>query len=250
MSSSATPDAAPDFGRLAATYDELRPPDANWRALLDLLVREGDLRGRRVLELGTGTGAVAAALVEQACKVWAVDSSPEMLALAKERLPSGARARLARAEALPFRDGWFERVVGRLVAHLLDRPCAFAEARRVLAPGGRLVLATMHPAQFDGFWLNRFFPSFEAIDRARFPTPEALERELTAAGFAAVRCVRLDQRATTPREEALRRLRGRYISTLHLLPEDEYAAGLERAERELPDPVEREQRWLVVVADA
>src|SRR5919202_5905687 len=104
----------PDFGRRAAAYDELRPIDDNWWEVYDVLVREGDLRGRRVLEVGCGTGALAAALAERAgARVFACDPSPEMLEVARARAPR-VGFKLARAEDLPFKDEWFERAVGRM----------------------------------------------------------------------------------------------------------------------------------------
>jgi ubiquinone/menaquinone biosynthesis C-methylase UbiE len=239
---------SPDFGPLARTYDELRPPDENWWEVFDVLIREGDLVGRRVLEVGCGTGVLAAALAERGASVWAVDPSPEMLAVARDRVPRGVGVKLGQAEALPFRDAWFDRVVARLVVHLVDRPSAFGEMRRVLSPDGRAALATFDPSHFSDFWLNRLFPSLEAIDRARFPTGDDLERELSAAGFADVRLIRLSQRAERSRDDAVRRIRGRWISTLHLLDEDEFRAGLERAERELGERVEYAIEWLIAVA--
>lgn len=245
MSSSQTP----DFGRLAATYDELRPLDEGWWELFDALVREGGLAGQRVLEVGCGTGRLAARLAERSCRVWGVEPSSEMLEHARAHVPRGVGLKLGAAEALPFKDGWFDRVVMRLVVHLIDRPRAFAEARRVLAPGGRLVVATFDRAHFDGYWLNSFFPLVEVIDRARFPTPEALVAELEAAGFAAVRLARLSQRRAATRDEALERIRGRFISTMQLIGEAEYRAGLERAERELPERIEYALEWLIAVAE-
>ena len=50
------------------------------------------------------------------------------------------------------------------------------------------------------------------------------------------------------REHALERIRGRHISTFQLIGEDEYRAGLERAERELPERVDYAQEWLLVAA--
>src|SRR5262249_29643146 len=129
---------SPDFGARAARYDELRPVDENWWELLDAVVSAGDLRGRRVLEVGCGTGALAVALSGHA-RVWAVDESPEMVDIARARAGAGRVGwRVADATGLPFRDGWFERVLMRLVIHLLDRPSAFEESRRVLAPDGSL----------------------------------------------------------------------------------------------------------------
>jgi SAM-dependent methyltransferase len=211
-------------------------------------VREGDVRGRRMLEVGSGTGLFAAALSERAAaKVWAVDVSPEMLAVARAQAPTVA-FRQAHAERLPFKPAAFERAVARLVVHVLDRPRAFAELRRVLRPDGRLVVASFDPAHVRGYWLNRFFPSILTIDLARFPALETLERELREAGFAAVRPIHLSQRATIDRATALERIRGRHISTFDLIDEGEIEAGLKRAEAELPAEVEYALEWLVVVA--
>ncbi|HTZ07184.1 MAG TPA: methyltransferase domain-containing protein [Gaiellaceae bacterium] len=215
-----------------------------------MLVREGDLRGRRVLEVGCGTGLLAAALAERtAARVWAVDAEPEMVAIARERLPQDAGVRVGSAEELPFRDAWFERAVMRLVIHLVDTERALPELRRVLAPGGRAVVATFDPSHFDGFWLNRLFPSLEAIDRARFPDPAELCRGFEDAGFASTRVVPLAQRREIDRATALERIRGRHISTFDLLEEDEVAAGTARAERELPERVPVRLEWAIVVAE-
>jgi ubiquinone/menaquinone biosynthesis C-methylase UbiE len=208
------------------------------------LTSRGELVGRRVLDVGCGTGRLAAALHELGSRVWGVDPSPQMVAEARKR---GVNAKLARAEQLPFKEGWFERAVLWLTVHLLDRPRAFGELRRVLAEEGRIVIATFDPTHFDRFWLNELFPSLEQIDRERFPTREQLAHELTAVGFEP-QVARLTQRAQTTRETALERIRGRYISTLALLSEDEYRAGLERAERELPQEIAYPLEWLIVAA--
>lgn len=198
------------------------------------------------MDVGCGTGRWSAALAERGSRVWGIDASAEMVELARRR---GVNAKRASAEALPFKEGWFERALLVLVVHVLDRPRAFAELRRVLSDDGRLAIATFDQAQFDDYYLNAYFPSLADIDRARFPTRDGLEAELEAAGFA-VRILPVNQQTTWSRDQILERIRGRFISTLLLLDEAEYAEGLARAERELPEQVESEQHLLAVVADA
>lgn len=215
-----------------------------------MLVREGELRGRRILEVGCGTGVLAAALAErEAARVWAVDAEPAMLEVARTRVPASVGLKLGRAEALPFRDGWFERAVMRQVVQHVERARALPELARVLAPGGRAAIATFQRSHFERFWLNPFFPSFEAIELARFPDPDVLARELEGAGFASTRIVPLVQHRELDRATALERIRGRHISTFDLVGEDELAEGTARAERELPEKIETTLDWAIVIGD-
>jgi SAM-dependent methyltransferase len=202
--------------------------------------------GRRVLDIGCGTGRFLAQLTEIA-KAWGVDRSPEMLEVARSRVRA-AGLKLGAAEELPFKDEWFQRATMWLVAHLLDRPRAFAEVHRVLEPGGRFAIATFDPSYFDEFWLNELFPSMEQVDRARFPAAAELDAELEVAGLAERRLTRLSQRGSLDRKTALERIRGKHISTFDLIADEEYEAGLARAERELPEQVDYRVEWLVVVA--
>lgn len=250
MSSPRTPSStSPDFGSLAATYDRLRPADENWAELLEVLIECGDLLGRRVLEVGCGTGRVAAALAERGARVWGVEPSEEMLVVARETVGPAVGLKRASAESLPFKDGWFERAVLRLVVHLVDRKRTFAELARVLVPSGRAVIASFEQRHFERYWANELFPSIEGIDRARCPAPEELGEELARAGFEPVTVRTLRQEGRHTRAEALEKIRGRYISTLQLIPEDEYRAGLARAEHELPEEISYELDWAVLVAE-
>lgn len=78
------------------------------------------------------------------------------------------------------------------------------------------------------------FPSHASIDRARFPAAEVLVEELRDARFESVHVVAFKQPVRHSRDRALTLLRERFTSTFALLPEDEYRAGLARAECELP----------------
>jgi SAM-dependent methyltransferase len=202
-----------------------------------------------VLEVGCGPGRLAAALAERTlARVWAVDASAAMVEEARARVPFGVGVKVGSAEALPFRDGWFDRAVMRMTVHLLDRPRAFAELCRVLAPDGRLVSASHDPETFGSGWLASYFPSIVRIDVERFPSTRQLQDELRTAGFDEVRVERLTQPIEVTRELALEKIRGRAFSTFDLIPEDEYRDGLARAEAELADPVRYRHNWLIAVA--
>jgi ubiquinone/menaquinone biosynthesis C-methylase UbiE len=223
--------------------------DEGWLELFELVVREAELAGARVLDVGCGTGKFARVLAERGvAKVWAVDPSPEMLAEARRRVPSSVGLKPGAAEQLPFKPGAFDAAVLWTVVHLIDRPQAFAELHRVLVAGGRIAIVTFAPEYFHRYWQNEYFPSIASIDLDRHPSPEELADELPAAGFKPPRFVRLRQRVELDREVALERIRGRAISTFDLLDEDEIRRGTEKAERELPDRVRYEVEHLLAFA--
>ena len=102
----------------------------------------------KVLEIGAGTGffVINLALAGLVDEPYATDISPKMVEVCLRNARAAGiknmRARTADAEALPFEDATFDLVVGHAVLHQLsDVPKAFAEAFRVLRPGGALVIA-------------------------------------------------------------------------------------------------------------
>jgi ubiquinone/menaquinone biosynthesis C-methylase UbiE len=240
--------AAPErdhFARLAARYDRLRPLDHNWEEMLARLVDDAQLAGRRVLEVGTGTGRLAVALRERyACSVVATDPSAEMLAVARARTDD-VRFEQAVAEQLPFQAQTFERVVTYMAVHLFDRPRAFAEVHRVLTTDGVAAISTPDPDSFGGFVWATYFRSYADVDRARFPSAQSLLDELATAGFRSQRVVCLHQQKSITREEALTRIRERAFSTFQLIGDDEYEAGLRRAEQTMPEQVSYPVVWLL-----
>lgn len=107
-----------------------------------------ELHGR-VLELGFGTGHVQLALAARPA-AFGLDASPQMAARAARRLRRhGHTPRLANgnAQQLPFRDAAFDTVLATFPAEYILDPATHAELRRVLAPGGRLVIVPF--AQLD-----------------------------------------------------------------------------------------------------
>jgi ubiquinone/menaquinone biosynthesis C-methylase UbiE len=173
--SDALPSVRTGYDRWAAVYDH----DANpLQALEGPLVREalGDVRGLAVLDLGCGTGRHSLWLAAAGAAVTAVDFSEGMLAEARRKPGADAVRFLAHDlhDPLPFADGTFDQVVSGLVLeHLSDLPAFFAEARRVLKPGGRAVVSAMHPAMFLRGTQARFTDpaSGEVVQPGSLPHP-------------------------------------------------------------------------------
>ena len=100
--------------------------------------------GDRVLDIACGTGALTLACARRAGPtgtVTGLDANPQMLAVARAK-PDAIAWHEGHAEALPFEDAAFDAVVSQFGMMFFDDiPRAFAEMRRVLAPGGRLAVA-------------------------------------------------------------------------------------------------------------
>jgi SAM-dependent methyltransferase len=129
-----------------AAENETSLPNAYYErpAMLELA---GDVTGRRILDAGCGSGPLFSALRDRGAIVTGIDASAGMLELARRRLGADADLRVADlARPLPFPDGVFDDVIASLVLHYLeDWGPTLAELRRVLRPGGRLLVSVDHP---------------------------------------------------------------------------------------------------------
>lgn len=107
-----------------------------------------------MLDLGTGTGRMLEIFADDAERAEGVDLSPEMLSFARTRLDASgvthAHVRQGDIFDLTFADQEFDLVTLHQVLHYLDDPAAcIAEGARVLAPGGRLLIADFAPHELD-----------------------------------------------------------------------------------------------------
>ncbi len=143
------------FAPLGPTYDRYAAllsfgQDPRWRRFLVSRVEVGPRE--TVLDVATGTGAVARELVAQkGCTVVGLDQSPEMLAEARRRAPAGLTLMEGRAEKLPFPDAAFDALTFTYLLRYVDDPAAtLRELVRVVRPGG--TIAGLEFALPRGVW--------------------------------------------------------------------------------------------------
>jgi ArsR family transcriptional regulator len=204
----ATPTARHDGQRLSAVLERRSTASAaffttaaaEWDALRgELFGATSDLRllpslldpDLVVADLGCGSGHVAVTLAPFVARVIGVDSSTEMLAVARSRARALANVELRHGslERLPLEDASLDLALCVLVLHHVADPArALAEAARTIAPGGRLVVSDMLPHDHEEYrstmghvWLG--------FDR------ETIEQAVSAAGLQVERHVELPAEA-------------------------------------------------------
>jgi ArsR family transcriptional regulator len=169
------------FASAADQWDKLRSElygqFFTYTALLDLLPRD-----MVVADLGCGTGQITQILAERVKQVVAIDNSPAMLKAAKKRLGDRDNVDLRRGElqALPLDDAAVDAAVLILVLSYVDDVApVLKETRRILKPGGSLVIVDLLPHDRDDFrrQMGQAHLGF---------AQETLTAAITAAGFDAV----------------------------------------------------------------
>lgn len=132
-----------DWGRTSADYDRYRPgpPDSFYQRLAALGI---GLPGQRLLDLGTGTGLLARRFAAAGAVVSGLDVSSgqlEMARAAAARDGVDVDFRQGGAESLPFDDGSFDVLTANQCWLYFDLERTIPEVRRVLAPGGQLLVS-------------------------------------------------------------------------------------------------------------
>ena len=191
-----------DLNMLTASYDRAA---ARWQRTIDRLnylpaysdllrraLDHGHMAGlprqSRVLDCGTGTGALSEALAgvcKEPLKIEAVDISPAMLARAEARLrgiSADVELRQADIQQLPYATGSFDIVMaGHILEHLPDPVAALREMVRVARPGG-LIFTCITRRTLLGLWVHFLW-------RTHMVTPAQARHWLGCAGLNDVRCV-------------------------------------------------------------
>ena len=190
-------------------------------------------RGGWVLDAGCGTGRYSMEINKRAgAKVTGIDFSRGMLSKASAK--NHGIWLQGDASNLPFDDAAFDTVIIMLVLqHVDDEPRVISQARRVLKPGGQLVIVTVSHARIRSH-IMRHFPGLVKIDLDRFmPVPE-LKWHLVDLGFDEIHHHTVRSQPTQASiDDMIHRFRKRYISTLALVPEGDFEKNLAIFEKEL-----------------
>jgi len=150
-----------------------------------------------VVDAGCGDGYLTELLAERFRKVLAFDHSPERLAAARRRLGPGVLLEPAEVDALPLRDASTDAIFLSMVLHHVPEIArALAEARRVLRPDGRIVIADLAPHEEESMR--------ETMGDLRLGLdPRDLTRKLRQAGFRNIRTLPVRDRLLPGRRRAL-----------------------------------------------
>ena len=133
--------------RIQASFDQAAGDEEHFPSTIDpriyhvklIAAHLGDLRGKRILDVGCGKGRFARVFQQQQpeAELWGLDISEEMLRF----VPPGIHTRAGSMTELPFEDGWFDGAYAtESLEHAVEIEKAVAEICRVVKPGGRLAI--------------------------------------------------------------------------------------------------------------
>ena len=136
------------YDKLAKTYHKKRKQGTFYNEFLEMpatLSFLKNVKNKRVLDLGCGTGIYSKILKNRGAKVFGIDISPKMLEIAKSNV-KGVDFRVGTVYKLPYKSNYFDIVVASLVAHYFTRlDKAFKEIRRVLKKNGVFIFSSDNP---------------------------------------------------------------------------------------------------------
>jgi ubiquinone/menaquinone biosynthesis C-methylase UbiE len=226
----------PDYSQQAQTYDRTRSASPTVLAALRGAIDAAP--GRRLADIGGGTGNYALALAELGWVPLVIDPSPEMLEQAEAK---GLETLLAPAEQLPLGDQSFDAALMVSMLHHSDDPAAaIDEARRILRPNGRLAIKMFTREDVEDLWLNDYFPSTRSWMDETHPPLSEFQQQLPGAEISRLRFPDLSDAsmaalASHPRlllEERWRRQTS-YFERLERDHREELDAGLKRLANDL-----------------
>ena len=231
-----------DYQAIAQFYDVgTGLSQGTLRMWLDLIVESGGkTEGARALDLGCGTGRFTLPMArELGYRPVGVDSSPEMLEKAKEKVGAcDVEWGCMDAADLCYSDASFDLVFMSHLLHHIDDPAAvLAECYRVSRPDSSILVrfGAMENIREDA--VHTLFPESIDIDQPRTPTVAQLEQLVSGAGYSQVQSREVVQRTHQSGEDYLKAIRAKHISVLTLMSDQAFEIGVTRlAERVEANP--------------
>jgi len=231
-----------DYTGISKIYDSYRSyPDDVIKKLIEL----GRIsRGKKVLDLGCGTGNIAWQIKNNIhADIVGVDASPEMLKVAKSKALEVVCSDID-SQQLPFRDSSFHVIVGAYVIHhIKNLNFMLSECYRVLQRGALVLLTSSHKQIEDQHPIIRdFFPSYVNIDKSRLPEIGTIDRSLESNSFEDIRHEEVTVANIPIDYEYLQKVKNKYVSTYHLMPQSEFENGIARLEAFIKNSRQPESR--------
>lgn len=210
-----------DAAAFHATRELTTAALTGWRDVVARYLRPRP--GMRVLDLGSGTGVWSRSFVDwYGVEVVAVEPAAAMRARSAYRPVLGGDA-----AAIPLATGSVDAAwLSTMIHHLPDLDAAARELRRVLRPGGRVLIRSPFPGR-QGITLYRYFTEAVRI-LDTYPTVDGVRRAFARAGFGALTLEPVPQTTAASTAELLARLDRRAHTPLALLSDAAYQAGTAR----------------------
>lgn len=177
-------------------YDQLRQPNAVEEILQQFNQNETPLNQQRILEGGFGTGAYIESIMDHVKEIYGVEGSDEGCRQASQKMNGAPNVylQIGNILKLPFSDDYFQGYMVNQVLHHLDIEPSFPnlniflnEAKRVLQPGGSLIINTCSQEQLDPhsgvYWNYKYIEKAALTMRKRYIPVEALFSRLENLGF-------------------------------------------------------------------
>jgi ubiquinone/menaquinone biosynthesis C-methylase UbiE len=219
-----------DYTGISKIYDSYRSyPDDLIKRIIEL-GRIG--RGKKVLDLGCGTGNIARQIKNNIdADLIGVDVSLDMLKVATSKSLEVIGIDIDN-QPLPFRDSSFDTVIGAYVIHQIKNlNFMLSEIYRVLRDGVLVLLTSSHKQIEDQHPIIKdFFPSYVGIDKGRFPDIDRIDYVLESLSFKDIRHEEVTVENIPIDYEYLQKVKNKYVSTYHLMPQGEFENGIAKLE--------------------
>ena len=243
-----------DYSRMAKYYDKVRPTPAH--NMLNNIIKYGGINNSSyVLDIGCGTGRYLINMPVNPHLFCALEPSIDMLKQALEKDKPKRRAWVqGDGQNLPFKSNTFTCTYMTLVLHHIeDKPKTLKEIHRTLRPNGNLVVMTISHQHVKKGILS-LFPGVTFIDLKRVPSIPSITKMMKTIGYRNIHYHPYEHdEGATPTEQFLERVKNKYISTLTLLPEEQFQRGYkifeQRIRRKFGKTLRRTARFVYITAN-